>query len=309
VLRFQQCRWAPVPTPLNGKYATLQYLSITSGDDVWAAGVAGGHNGCVLLHYTRGDWQFAPLPAAIPPQMPGSYCGPVRMLSPQEGWLIASWDTGHNDTTSHLFHYVSGIWTPVDSPLPYLLAVAPVGPDDVWVVGEMRYFLGAELIAAHYQQGRWTSFPLSVVGGFTSFHMNSPTDGWLVSTWGYLEPEQVLHYDGVTWQASALTGRMPEVGDFQVFADDDAWSFSYKVHAVGNTVTPGPPGSMEHLAGGQWHDVAWPFPNDAVGTLTRVAPGEYWATGLHVYGADRSTWKPVLLHFVGGTWYEYSARQ
>jgi hypothetical protein len=104
---------------------------------------------------------------------------------------------------------------------------------------------------------------------------------------------------------------MPEWGDFRVFADDDAWSISYRSHAGSDTVTPTAPAAMEHFTGGQWQSVAWPFPDDAVDTLTltRTAPGEYWATGLHIYGAARSTWKPVLLHFVDGTWYEYSARQ
>ena len=306
LVRFSQCRWAPVPDPLPGANADLHNISMTSATDGWAAGseASGASQRCVLLHYTGGQWQRA----ALPPQIPGSSgCNQIRMFSPNEGWLLAQWDVPGDDglPPEHLLHYVNGVWTLVESPISEMFDVETVGPDDVWV-GGLRPPAKDDpnrietIDMAHYAHGQWTTFHLAV-GGAGWIHMNSPSDGWLVSA---TTPTQVLHYDGSAWQQTPFSNLLSPNNGTIVFDANDVWTFTYGL----TPSTALPINNMRHEVGGQWQTVPWPFPDDFVRPpFTRVAPGDYWAIGVHETGTDPIIKRWVLLHYAGGAWHEYSS--
>ena len=304
LVRFHQCQWAPVPNPLAGEFAILDNISMDTVTDGWAAGseANGTSRRCVLLHYTGGQWQRA----ALPPQVQGqgwSSCDQIRMYAPDEGWLLASW--GAPGDGEHLLHYVNGVWTLVEYPISGLFDLETTGPGDVWVVGTRlpaqtdpnRY---QRIDLAHYAQGHWTTFHLAV-GADALLRMNSPSDGWLVSV---PEPEQVLHYDGNTWQQAPVSNLLTANSEISVFDASDMWTITYRWGQQPYAPVTG----MQHDVGGQWQTATWPFPDVGMFTpLTRAAPGDYWAIGIHEDGTDQSTLKGVLLQYVGGSWHEYGA--
>ena len=311
LVRFHQCQWAPVPNLLAGDAAVLANISMDTAADGWVAGWEenGTSSRCVLLHYTGGKWQRA----ALPPQVQGqkvSTCVQIRMYAPDEGWLLASWEApGDGGIQSvHLLHYVNGVWTLVEYPISGLFDLETTGRGDVWVVGsrppaqtDPNRFTRIDL--AHDVQGHWTTFHLAV-GADAWLRMNSPSDGWLVSV---PEPNQVLHYDGTTWQQAPVSNLLTANSEISVFDASDMWIITYRWGQWGQQPYA-PVTGMQHDVGGQWQTATWPFPDVGVFTpLTRAAPGDYWAIGIHEDGTDQSTLKGVLLQYVGGSWHEYGA--
>ncbi len=309
LVQFHQCRWAPVPTPLTGKVASLNNISMDTVADGWAAGseTIGTSFRCVLLHFTAGKWQRA----AVPPQLQGqrpSSCDQIRMYAPDEGWLLASWGAPGDAGTApdRLLHYVNGVWTLVESPISGLFDVETTGPGDVWVAG-LRLPAPTDpnrwdmVDLAHDVQGHWTTFHLSVPAD-AWVQMNSPSDGWLVSA---TAPPEVMHYDGNSWQQASFSNMLTANSGITVFDASDIWTTTYELVQSPSyaRIT-----RMQHYVDGKWKTVTWPFPDDAVSMpLTRTAPGDYWAVGIYVDGTDLSTWKGVLLQYAGGAWHEYGA--
>ena len=310
LVHFHACRWEPIPFPTSGVTAYLRDISLETADDGWAAGYEGTGDAqhCLLLHYTGGQWLRAPLPSAISSQP--SSCDTIAMRSPDEGWLLGTWGSPTGIPASdHLLHYTAGAWTPVDMPITGTYALSAVGTDDVWVAGT-RLPTAAErdpngngfvrVDMAHYQHGQWTTFHLSI-DAEAPLRMNSPSDGWLL---GATIPQQVLHYDGVSWQPSAFSDHAPSTyGGINVLDGNDAWAYTEIDRGPESVLT-----SIQHYAGGQWQIVSWPFPEGGiVSPLTRVATGEYWAIGVlsSPGNPNPSNSKWVLLHYVSGAWHEY----
>ncbi len=311
VVHFHDCRWETIPSPVPGVTAYLRDISLDTAGDGWAVGTEGDSTQgfdivhCLLLHYAGGRWQRAPTPSALPNGY--SSCNTIAMLSPEEGWMLASWGTQEvPGASNHLLHYTAGAWTPVHMPIIGTYALSVVGPDNVWVAGmrppaatdPTNSFMRVDM--AHYQRGQWTTFHLEA-DAEASFNMNSPSDGWLVSA---SLPPLVMHYDGTSWQPSAFSDHAPSsFGGITVLDNDDAWAETENDHGPQSTLT-----SIQHYVGGQWQDVAWPFPHTGIlSPIMRVAPGDYWAFGEHVYNADSSVWQTVLMHYVDGAWHEYGA--
>jgi hypothetical protein len=134
--------------------------------------------------------------------------------------------------------------------------------------------------------------------------MNSPSDGWLVSV-----PEPVvLHYDGGTWQQASVSNLLTANSASNAISIVDASDMWIITSRLVQQSQYAPVTGMQHYVGGRWQTVTWPFPDDEmIMPLTRTAPGDYWAMGLHEDGTDPSTMKAVLLQYVGGAWHEYGA--
>jgi hypothetical protein len=86
-----------------------------------------------LLYYTGGHWRQVAVP--YQPTV-GKYHADIRMRSPDEGWIVV-WpeSTRRGLIESLLLYYRDGTWTPVNVPTPLACDFAPVGPDDLWIVG------------------------------------------------------------------------------------------------------------------------------------------------------------------------------
>src|SRR5258708_11854500 len=131
IMRYHDHEWRPIDDPLPTAF--LDGIAMVSPDDGWVTGYDQSKSQSYLLHYTGDHWQ----PVAVPFQPSGGqYYGGIRMLSADEGWIVvnpaSSWK---GQIESLLLHYRHGAWTPVTVPTPLVWDFAPVGPDDLSLVG------------------------------------------------------------------------------------------------------------------------------------------------------------------------------
>jgi hypothetical protein len=135
ILRYHDHAWRPIDDPLPAAF--LNGIAMVSPDEGWVTGhsqsKSQSKSQSYLLHYTEGYWR----PVGVPFQPTGGQCyGGIRMLSADEGWIVvnpaSSWK---GQIESLLLHYRHGAWTPVTVPTPLVWDFAPVGPDELWLVG------------------------------------------------------------------------------------------------------------------------------------------------------------------------------
>jgi anti-sigma factor RsiW len=326
ILHFSACHWTEVGPSVPG--TSLTSISMDSPTDGWITGPT-YTTSRVLLHYTGGQWHRVADPIAASAEV--TYMQ-IRMLSPTDGWLVASGSVSANDPGGDwLLHYHNGAWTRVDAPNTQITDIAPVGPDELWVVGHPNGPDQRGGILAHYLAGKWT-IPYHAPGYIllSSIRMLSPTDGWATGEAypvddatgeanyfeGYAKPA-ILRYDGTTWRGISPTN--PHAQRVSIFGDDEAWAFQ----VVHRTSDPDPINLTISLAqyedGGWWRTVKMPA-NDfsSILALSRVSAGEYWAIGTYqTYqaftplpgsnggGGGYAFEYPVLLHFANGIWTQY----
>jgi hypothetical protein len=317
ILRYRDDAWQPVDDPLPNAF--LDGIAMVSPLEGWVTGYNRVTGESYLLHTDGGPWK----PVALPFQPTnGSYYGGIRMLSPDEGWLVVNpasgWKGDYRE--SLLLHYQRGVWTPVTVPVPLVWDFAPVGPDDLWVVGNAstRSAYRKDSTLAHYQGGRWTTGPAPDHTLFHTLRMLSPTDGyamgWQPRTDPWFRnsdpPAVVLRYDGKAFHP-VDTGADPAAQALELFDDVDGWAF---------VKAENPPGSAwrandvitkaQRKIGPDWHVVDWPFTDIIhVSPVVRAVPGEYWAAAQYALLpeiSDNFHWE--LLHFTGGRWHEYPPR-
>jgi ClpX C4-type zinc finger len=319
IMRYHDHAWRPIDDPLP--VAFLDGIAMVSADEGWVTGYTQNKSHSYLLHYTGGHWQ----PVAVPFEPTGgSYYGGIRMRSADEGWIVVnpefSWK---GQIESLLLHYRHGAWTPVTVPTPLVWDFAPVGPDDLWLVGSasVRRSDRRDSTLAHFQQGRWTATPAPDHALLGSLRMWSASAGYAVGSppqppgWKGSSPPPavVLRYDGRTWDP-IQTGTDPAAQQIELFDDTDAWAFvrtppplplaNDVVSAVQRTV--GQLGSQW-----QWRAVSWPFTDIIhIGPMVRAAPGEYWAAAKYVVPPEYPQnfhWE--LVHFTtNGSVDEYPPR-
>lgn len=321
ILHYSACHWTEAGPSVPG--TSLTSISMDSPTDGWAIGPTYTTRR-VLMHYTGGQWHLVRDPIAG--NAPVTY-SQIRMLSPSEGWLVAGGSISGNDTGGEWFlHYQSGAWTTVKWPETNgygITDIAPVGPDDLWVVGTPD---GPDLqggILAHYAAGKW-SVPYHAPGNILldSIRMLSPTDGWATGEAfppdnffeGVAKPA-VLRYDGTTWRGIRPTSNA-NAQRVRIFGDDEAWAFSM-THRPSDQVPIDLATTLaQYESGGRWRTVKMPADDfTSVTGLSRAAAGEYWAIGTYqtyTQSVDpngvmvgRGTNYSVLLHYVNGTWTQY----
>jgi hypothetical protein len=154
ILHFSHCQWQPISDPLPNAF--LDSISMLSPTEGWATGYT--HSGDnYLLHFTHGHWQQVTAPYQA---TDGSYFGGIKMLSPDEGWLIVnSKFSTQPPIWSLLLHYQHGTWSRVTVPIPTVWDFAPVGPDELWIIGNSSAAIRQDSTLAHYRAGQWTTTP------------------------------------------------------------------------------------------------------------------------------------------------------
>jgi hypothetical protein len=309
ILRYANCGWQPVQDPLPNAF--LDSISMVSPTEGWVTGYNGQSGASYLLHLVNGHWQQVPLP--YQPAHGSSY-STIRMLSPDEGWIVVSpisySDEGKIPTV--LLHYHNGAWTQLTAPVPLVWDLAPVGPDDLWVVGNASTLKRQDSTIAHYQAGHWTTTPAPGRALLGSLRMLSPNDGYAIGwqpqpeNWsqGSPPPAVVLHYDGTAWTA-VQSGANPAAQTVLLFDHVDGWAFV-------QTSSPNIPAndvisSVQREVGGRWQSVAWPFSNViGIGPMVASSADEYWAAAyFEVPPGGKSDFHWGLLHFVNGSWHAY----
>jgi hypothetical protein len=320
IMRFNQCRWAPISLDLSG--IDLGAISMDSATDGWAIGAHTDRNSPVLLHYSDGIWKQAPLPSD--PLIAQSSFETLRMRAPGDGWISAFTPKTPQGQMSPmlLLHLSGGSWVTVSCPLAFIYDIAPVGPKDLWVTGQTADATGGDQPGdyrfAHFHNGQWSVMNQPTGAELSILHAVSSTDIWAS---GYLPPAKstsVAHYDGANWRlAPQAIPPGAAVVDTFALGDGEGWAVSQGALATPRT---GPAEtvivSVWREMGGQWQALSWPYKDlDGVRVWAPVSDHEFWVIGSYMVtfsvpnGADGSSGggynQSVLLHYADGAWTRY----
>lgn len=329
ILRFHQCHWASIALSLPN--IGLTNISMDSATDGWAVGSHADTNEPILLHYTHGSWSqalMAPLPSGL--LVAESYFAQVRAAGPDNIWITAFTPKTSQGQTSPmlLLHLVNGAWESVASPLPILYTVAPVGPNDLWIVGgTSTTSASADTYRfAHYQNGQWSVMRQPAGAELTTLHAISPSDIWasgyipnLTSQDPTISLPIVAHYDGASWQIApqavppgAGAGVMSyALGDGAGWAERTS-SLTPTAHQSSTFVVS----AVWSESSGQWSSAPWPYKDlNSVWAWAPVSSVEFWALAsypVEVLTPDGSGSysglgfsRGVLLHYADGAWSRY----
>jgi hypothetical protein len=314
ILHLRNCQWQPVSDPLPAAF--LNSIAMVSPTEGWVTGYTHSGNN-YLLHLTDGHWHQVTPPYHATDD---SYFGGIKMRSPEEGWLVVNSKSSFEPPIwSLLLHYQHGTWSQVTVPVPTIWDFAPVGPDELWLVGNTSTQVRQDSTLAHYRAGQWTTTLAPGHVLLNTLRLLSPTDGYAVG-WqpqsanaapGPPPPAAVLQFDGAHWQP-LQTGADVRAQTVVLFDHRDGWAFVQLQPPSPTSADPPPPpntpiATAQHEVGGHWQNVPWPFTDViAIGTVVRAAPGEYWASALTQQAPGVAAdfhWE--LLHFVNGVWTAY----
>lgn len=177
-----------------------------------------------------------------------------------------------------------------------LLAVAGLGPADVWAVGDHVTAAAAyKPLAEHWNGTAWQVVPSPGPGDWNQLRAVAPitaSDAWAVGfTKSYTT--LVLHWNGTSWTevASPAFGTNRPLYGVAAFGANDVW-------AVGSA---GPATFVVHYDGTSWRQVPAPSPGNPA-NLAKVAgsgPDDIWAVG---DGWGPASDPAVMLHYNGRTW-------
>ena len=318
VLRFSGGRWAQVGDALPSGY--LDGLDMVSANEGWAWG-GDTHDAGILLHIKGGRWQRVTVAAANPNGAPQF----IRMRSADDGWLAIQnpKDVRGNTTPSSLLHYADGTWRLVQTSLTYFTDIAPVGPDEAWLLGGDDQSTSV----AHYKSGKTTvalRIPQTDNIGFSRLRALAPGDVWAVGMRTPANQERdswtpvVYHYDGSSWQAVNVNAPAG-VQQIQVVSSDDMWATrtaTVPVFQDQPAATESRIQVLYHFTAGTWRQVPLPYSNlnDLVVIPEASTTDDMWAFGAY------TTWTPgtnsgdsgysgstllVVLHYADGRWTEY----
>lgn len=319
IMRCHDQAWRPIDDPLP--VAFLDGIAMVSTEEGWATGHSQDKRQSYLLHYSSGHWRQVATPFQ---PADGKYYGGIRMLSPDEGWIVVnSASSWRGQIESLLLHYYGGSWVPISVPTPVVWDFVPVGPDDLWLVGNAST-LGPkrkDSTIAHFQQGQWTAVPAPEHVLLGALCMPSGAAGYATGwqphppypTGPSQPPAVVLAYDGTTW-TPLQTGADPVAQEIHLLGSTDAWAVSKTRPKPLDGPSPNDVVSaVQHTTGAldqPWPTVDWPFTDIIhLGPIVRAASDEYWAAALSQtlpLGKDSFRWE--LLHFAAGSWREYPPR-
>ena len=330
VMRLNHCHWAPVALDLPN--IGLSNISMASATEGWAIGNYTDSSASVLLHYYDGAWNKVPLPAD--PTVAEIYVSDdfseVQAAGPDNVWLVVDTPKTTQGQMSPmlLLHVVNGQWASVGTPLPILDSLAPLGSNDLWIVGQTSTISnGADTYRfAHYHNGQWTVMRQPAGAELTTLHAVSPTDIWAS---GYIPNDRnpsaslpiVARYDGASWQVSPQSIPPNSGAGTTAFmlAAGEGWAERTR-EVFPNGPQNGPPVSLITNVwletGGQWQILPWPYKDiNLMYGMTPVSSGEVWAIGgsdrtlssTQTGGVTRSSGVilPILLHYANGSWTRY----
>lgn len=313
---ISDCHWTQVALNLPAG-DVLNEISMDSPTDGWVLGQTYTAKP-VLLHYTNGAWSQAPLPddpafTQVSPSV-------IQAFGPGEVWMTAytpKTPTGQMSPML-LIHLANGVWTSVASPFPAIYGIAPVGANDLWIIGQHDTPQGgaAPTWFAHYHNGGWDAVQQSPAQVFT-LHAISPTDIWASGASAAVE-----HYDGSAWRDAPQA--IPPVSDksqvlVEALGDGEGWAAQPAMSTPSASQSLGNVSGIWYETGGQWRLLNLPYKDiRRMYWFTPVSDGEVWAIGAYYVALPEST-RPdspgmsvgggydqlVLLHYVDGAWTRY----
>src|SRR5262249_37785623 len=131
---------------------------------------------------------------------------------------------------------------------------------ELWAVGASPHGTGLTSTPdtiLHLRAGSWTATPGPVGATLKTFHMASPSDGWLMGEIGdpgarnSAQKPFIMHYDGVAWkQAPSSADSQSDL--IEMFTESDGWAVEESVpqgfpESTGAVVT-----HVQHFHNGRW---------------------------------------------------------
>ena len=254
-------RFVSVPVPRGtGELRRVVALSATNA---YAVGIDG------VLHWNGAKWQKT--------AVRGSYWG-IGARGPDDVWTVG---TGGGEGLA-VEHWDGQRWNAVPFlPVPashtttaphrvvvmfsYLEAVLPLGPDDVWVVGDD----GTRALSAHWDGKTWTSYPVPIEDNdLGSLAVTSSGHVWTAG--GVRGGGSAAEWDGSKWAARANRYWLPDV----LARGDEVWTVLDDAVARWN--------------GTKWMPLEKRHPNLAYKGLALAPNGNVWVAGFSLGDATRS---------------------
>ncbi|HET9494318.1 MAG TPA: S-layer homology domain-containing protein [Chloroflexia bacterium] len=205
ILRWQGSTWAMVPAPADTPL--LADIVTIPGGDVWAVG---GIQETATVRWDGTQWITVPSPN---PSNYGNQLLGVTAVEPDELWAVGFYYFGGCCAGRTLTMRWDGTqWETISSPNTggysnQLNAVAAVGPNNVWAVGEADAPTGGQrrTLIEHWDGNTWTivSSPNlgSAVNTLAGLDVVSATDIWAVGTYshGTLYGNLAMRWNGTAW--------------------------------------------------------------------------------------------------------------
>jgi hypothetical protein len=194
-------------------------------------------------------------------------------------------------------HWDGDLWTIVPSPNPggtsvdQLYAVAAVGPNDVWAVGEYWDANYVPLpMTLHWDGVGWTVVPNDCgvyYVGLRAIHVIAADDIWAVGGTS-------CHYDGAAWTEVDI----PQVAGSAITLLGVEAIASNQIFAVGHIVSCPDEYCVFASYAIRWDGTQWKrtlAPGTSLGGVEALAADDVWAVGTDSFGA-------LILHWGGSGW-------
>jgi hypothetical protein len=302
--------WSIVPT--SGTFVDsgrLEGVAATSASNVWVIRTASEESDRVAR------WDGTRWSEEAHPQ-PGTLFNDFQAIaaSPDgDAWIVGAYSSSRvtrpsmAETSTLTARLQGGRWKLVPSPnLPnraqsYLVGVAPIGPDDVWAVGNA----GGEDILMRWDGTQWglVPGPGTAQGGYLfDVAGTAPNDVWALGVYTTdrsTQAARILHWDGTRWQqvpSPDVASNEYNLQGVTALSATDAWAVGTR-RENGRLLT-----LIEHWDGRSWTVVPSPNVTEPENTLHRVvaaAPDDVWAVGRAGVGGDA---QPLMLHWNGSAW-------
>jgi hypothetical protein len=282
-------KWSTLPTPKLTRFSwnVLSGVSASGPADVWAAGYQNTSPYYSLIEHWDGTrW-------SVPDAGTGStYLTSVVALAPDDVWAGGSTNYVGSGL---LIHWDGAAW--IRTVLPGAIVIrglAPIGPNDIWAVGQQSTSQFLDLtVAVHWDGSSWTKVPTPSPlrihpedeNWLTSVVAVSTDDVWATGVardhdWGISDQPFVVHWDGTKW--SMVPSPNIGGGNFDndlwgaaAFGSNDVWA----VGSIGNE--PDWSTFTEHWDGASWTEEADRGPGRMLGLATDPTTRALWSVGDH----------------------------
>ncbi len=244
-------QWSIVAGVVLTESAELHGVAAASTNDVWAVGnspvtVHGyGVDQTLVEHWDGSAWSRTPSANINPPgDYSPNYLVGVSAISTDDVWAVGYYqDSTTRETRSLIEHWDGTSWQVVPAPLigvgGQLWAVASMGPNDVWAVGNYGDHVHIYPMTLHWDGTSWQSVavpaPDTMTNGLRGVVALSHNDVWAVGDYFGNVANHTLaeHWDGTSWQVVSTPGDNYEdtLNAIAAVSATDIWGVGGRVYS------------------------------------------------------------------------------
>lgn len=210
---------------------------------------------------------------------------PVSILDPApcgEGWIV---NNSYQDVLPNAIRAV---------------AVAAIGSNDVWLVGDMSNGDESMMVAAHWDGVMWDVISIPERGTLNAVAAVSPEDVWAVGG------SKTFHWDGTKWNAVPIPAPEDDraidatnLYGVAAISANDVWAVgSYPINRREDRKV------ILHWDGVKWSVVEAPKPSESshLSAVTALSSDDVWAVGSVGISGRTTSSSPLIMHWDGKQW-------